>query len=219
MKLISFAVVSLLAITVSAYPQQTTTTQDVQSSQSTSTQTSQPSQSTSTNDVQSSQSTAAQTPQPIDQDKVQAEVGRLTKIYEEKDARFRPVDEDLKAKQQEFMNLEEKIRLSGIELQDASLSSEDRESMEKMGEVLKLMLKKVEIEYKRHYKKYGQVREDRDDAKAELQLFEENQKLMEEHNANNGIKVGPSPRSLYNMKILEQQNTRFLKRLRNYSKN
>ncbi|KAH6602282.1 hypothetical protein BASA61_001280 [Batrachochytrium salamandrivorans] len=136
MKLISFAVVSLLAITVSAYPQQTTTTQDVQSSQSTSTQTSQPSQSTSTNDVQSSQSTAAQTPQPIDQDKVQAEVGRLTKIYEEKDARFRPVDEDLKTKQQEFMNLEEKIRLSGIELQDASLSSEDRESLEKMGEVL-----------------------------------------------------------------------------------
>ncbi|KAH6597764.1 hypothetical protein BASA61_003028 [Batrachochytrium salamandrivorans] len=66
MKLISFAVISLLAITVSAYPgsstlPQSTTTQDIQQHQSTATQS-----------AEQPQSTATQSEQQSDQDKAQA---------------------------------------------------------------------------------------------------------------------------------------------------
>ncbi|KAH6582814.1 hypothetical protein BASA60_001710 [Batrachochytrium salamandrivorans] len=79
MKLISFAVISLLAITVSAYPgsstlPQSTTTQDIQQHQSTATQS-----------AEQPQSTATQSEQQSDQDKAQGELKRLMRIYE-KDA-------------------------------------------------------------------------------------------------------------------------------------
>ncbi|KAH6570950.1 hypothetical protein BASA62_004116 [Batrachochytrium salamandrivorans] len=63
MKLISFAVISFLAITVSAYPGLGTPSQDLEGSQSTTAQDLEGSQSTTTQDLEGSQSTDTQSEQ------------------------------------------------------------------------------------------------------------------------------------------------------------
>ncbi|KAH6597556.1 hypothetical protein BASA61_003125 [Batrachochytrium salamandrivorans] len=98
MKLISFAVVSLLAITVIAQSPHGTTTQSLQQSQSTSTPT-----------PQSFQSTSTKTPQQSAQDKVQAKLEELTKDYEGEEMFFRQVYKDAQAEQQKVMELESMV--------------------------------------------------------------------------------------------------------------
>ncbi|KAH6573273.1 hypothetical protein BASA62_003036 [Batrachochytrium salamandrivorans] len=118
MKLISFAVVSLLAITVSAYPPQTTTTNDVQSSQSTSTQDMQPSQSTSTDDMQ----------QPY-QDRVQAEMGRLTAVCKEKEDFLIQADSDSQTGHYQVLQFEDMVGKLHDELKKIDISSDEESEL------------------------------------------------------------------------------------------
>ncbi|KAH6578984.1 hypothetical protein BASA50_003248 [Batrachochytrium salamandrivorans] len=213
MKLISFAAISLLAITVSAYPQQSTSTQDVQSYQSTSTPTSQPSQSTSTNDVQSSQSTSTQTPQQPDQGKVQAKLEQLMKFYIKEETRFAPVDRNLKDEEQNVMEIEKGLNSIIVELQDTSLSSDRKSELKEKYDNGKELLEGLYAEYKEHCRHHKMLRKMRNDAKASLQLFSENQRLVEERNSESEVQAGFSSTSLYNLFILKEQNTEILKDL------
>ncbi|KAH6579263.1 hypothetical protein BASA61_010376 [Batrachochytrium salamandrivorans] len=165
MKLISFAVVSLLAITVSAYPQQSTSTQDVQSYQSTSTPTSQqsqstsiptsqPSQSTSTNDAQSSQSTATPTPQPPYQDKVQVEIDRLTKIYEKEDDDFYRLNNDIQLAHETIVGIKDKIIDIDVQLKVAGIKAERRWSLIVDHVHSNKLLEKLRDDYKEYQQPY-----------------------------------------------------------------
>ncbi|KAH9269480.1 hypothetical protein BASA83_008430 [Batrachochytrium salamandrivorans] len=224
MKLISFAVVSLLAITVSAYPQQSTSTQDVQSyqststptsqqSQSTSVPTSQPSQSTSTNDVQSSQSTATPTPQPPYQDKVQVEIDRLTKVYIEAEDDFYRLNRDIQLAHEAIVELEDTTINIDVQLQMAGLKADKRSQLTEKLDRLSALLKKLCGEYKEYQQPYENAMKKRNDAKAELQLLKENQILLAKYNSKHGVQVGPSPDSVYNLSILTKQNTDILERI------
>ncbi|KAH6589229.1 hypothetical protein BASA50_010207 [Batrachochytrium salamandrivorans] len=225
MKLISFAVVSLLAITVSAYPQQSTSTQDVQSYQSTSTHDchsnlrallpmmSQPSQSTSTNDAQSSQSTATPTPQPPYQDKVQVEIDRLTKVYIEADDDFYRLNNDIQLAHETIVELEDTIINIDVQLQMAGLKADKRSQLTEKLDRLSALLKKMRDEYKEYQQPYENAMKKRNDAKAELKLLKENQRLMKEYNSKYGVQVGPSLNSVYNLDILTKQNTDILEEI------
>ncbi|KAH6564857.1 hypothetical protein BASA50_008314 [Batrachochytrium salamandrivorans] len=202
MKLISFAVVSLLAITVSAYPQQTTTTQDLQ-----------PSQSTSTDDVQSSQSTSTQTPQQPDQGKVQAKLEQLTKLYIKEETEFAPVDKDLKAEEENVMEIERGLNSIVVELQDTSLSSDRKSELKERYDNGKELLEMLYAKYEGHYRHHKRLRRMRNDAEASLQLLKENQKLVEERNSDSEAQAGPSPDSVYDLEILMEQNIRILKEI------
>ncbi|KAH6584889.1 hypothetical protein BASA60_000766 [Batrachochytrium salamandrivorans] len=195
MKLISFAVVSLLAITVSAYPQQSTSTQDVQSYQSTSTPTSQqsqstsiptsqPSQSTSTNDAQSSQSTATPTPQPPYQDKVQVEIDRLTKIYEKEDDDFYRLNNDIQLAHETIVGIKDKIIDIDVQLKVAGIKAERRSQLTEKLDRLSALLKKMRDEYKEYQQPYE-----------------------------NAMKRRPSLNSVYNLYILTKQNTDILEEI------
>ncbi|KAH9250055.1 hypothetical protein BASA81_012188 [Batrachochytrium salamandrivorans] len=224
MKLISFAVVSLLAITVSAYPQQSTSTQDVQSYQSTSTPTSQqsqstsiptsqPSQSTSTNDAQSSQSTATPTPQPPYQDKVQVEIDRLTKIYEKEDDDFYRLNNDIQLAHETIVGIKDKIIDIDVQLKVAGIKAERRSQLTEKLDRLSALLKKMRDEYKEYQQPYENAMKRRNDAKAELKLLKENQRLMKEYNSKYGVQAGPSLNSVYNLDILTKQNTDILEEI------
>ncbi|KAH6599108.1 hypothetical protein BASA50_003250 [Batrachochytrium salamandrivorans] len=202
MKLISFAVVSLLAITVSAYPQQSTSTQDVQSyqststddvqpSQSTSTNDVQPSQSTSTNDAQSSQSTATPTPQPPYQDKVQVEIDRLTKVYIEAEDDFYRLNSDIQLAHEAIVELEDTTINIDVQLQMAGLKADKRSQLTEKLDRLSALLKKLCGEYKEYQQPYENAMKKRNDAKAELQLLKENQRLMRNTIPNMGFKWDP----------------------------
>ncbi|KAH9271742.1 hypothetical protein BASA83_006112 [Batrachochytrium salamandrivorans] len=89
MKLISFAALSFLAITVSAYPgdntlPQSTAIQSAEQSQSTATQSEEQPQSTTTQSQEQSQSTDIQSAEKS-QDEVRAEIERLERIHKEKE--------------------------------------------------------------------------------------------------------------------------------------
>ncbi|KAH9269478.1 hypothetical protein BASA83_008428 [Batrachochytrium salamandrivorans] len=224
MKLISFAVVSLLAITVSAYPQQSTSTQDVQSYQSTSTPTSQqsqstsiptsqPSQSTSTNDAQSSQSTATPTPQPPYQDKVQVEIDRLTKIYEKEDDDFYRLNNDIQLAHETIVGIKDKIIDIDVQLKVAGIKAERRWSLIVDHVHSNKLLEKLRDDYKEYQQPYENAMVKRNNAKAELKLLKDNQILLAKYNSKYGVQAGPSPDSVYNLSILTKQNTDILKEI------
>ncbi|KAH6573336.1 hypothetical protein BASA62_002998 [Batrachochytrium salamandrivorans] len=202
MKLISFAVVSLLAITVIAQSPHGTTTQSLQQSQSTSTPT-----------PQSFQSTSTKTPQQSAQDKVQAKLEELTKDYEGEEMFFRQVYKDAQAEQQKVMELESMVDEIRIELKRITLSSDEESELKQMYYDAMRRLAKLVSKYKKYYWFYTEARGTRDNAKAELQLLRENQELLNEYNSKHGAQVGPSPNSLYNVGVLKKQNDDILREI------
>ncbi|KAH6589749.1 hypothetical protein BASA50_009842 [Batrachochytrium salamandrivorans] len=201
MKLISFAVVSLLAITVSAYPPQTTTTNDVQSSQSTSTQDMQPSQSTSTDDMQ----------QPY-QDRVQAEMGRLTAVCKEKEDFLIQADSDSQTGHYQVLQFEDMVDKLHDELKRIDISSDEESELKQKYHDARMKLAEAMPEYKKQQQLYKKAAEDYNDAEAELQLLENNYKLLTEYNSKHEVQVEPSPNFLYNLDILTKQSDRYSQR-------
>ncbi|KAH9247919.1 hypothetical protein BASA81_014463 [Batrachochytrium salamandrivorans] len=192
MKLTSFVVrFPFLAITVSAYPPQSTSTQDMQLYQSTSTQ----------------------TPQQSYQDRVQAEILRLTTVYEEKENLFTQVDSDSQIGRYQVLQLEDMVDEFHIELKRIDLSSDEASELKQKYHDARMQLDELMPEYKKQQQLYTQAMGVRNDAKAELKLLENNCKLMEEYSFKYGVQVGPSPNFLYNLEILKKQSDDILREI------
>ncbi|KAH6576815.1 hypothetical protein BASA62_001197 [Batrachochytrium salamandrivorans] len=200
MKLISFAVVSLLAITVSAYPQQSTSTQDVQSYQS-----------TSTPDFTAISEHFC----PRLHSHLRALLlmmhSHLRVLPLRLHSHLTKIKFSLRTKA--IVELEDTTINIDVQLQMAGLKADKRSQLTEKLDRLSALLKKLCGEYKEYQQPYENAMKKRNDAKAELQLLKENQRLMSEYNSKHGVQVGPSPDSVYNLSILTKQNTDILERI------
>ncbi|KAH9253792.1 hypothetical protein BASA83_004297 [Batrachochytrium salamandrivorans] len=116
MKLISFAVISFLAITVSAYPGLGTPSQDLEGSPSTSSQDLEESQSTTTQSAQEPQSTTVQSEQEYQsttnpneqedsQQSLQDQLDKLIENYEEKRAEANELQNEINELETEISSM------------------------------------------------------------------------------------------------------------------
>ncbi|KAH6582152.1 hypothetical protein BASA61_008660 [Batrachochytrium salamandrivorans] len=210
MKLISFAVISLLAITVIAQPPQSTTTQSEQPPHSTTTQSEQPPQSTFTQSKQSLQSTFIQSEQQPDQDKVQAEAVRLDNIKDDYHVIIEQLTADIIAVQQKAVIAGKMSDTIKIRLQNTGLSSEERLELEKQDSDVEATLDTLYIECGEHNSYQTDIDKNLGILSAELYLLEDNQKLIAKHNVEHVVQLTPSPNSFFNLDILKDQYNNYL---------
>ncbi|KAH6594347.1 hypothetical protein BASA50_006594 [Batrachochytrium salamandrivorans] len=110
MKLISFAVISFLAITVSAYPHQDPNERDVEQSQGASSQSEQGDQSDTTQILLEPQSTIDQSEQEDPQQWLWNKFQNLLDKYKEKQNLVVGLDLDIKKTEEEISNMESRIK-------------------------------------------------------------------------------------------------------------
>ncbi|KAH6563219.1 hypothetical protein BASA50_006705 [Batrachochytrium salamandrivorans] len=120
MKLISFAAVSLLAITVSAYPGLGSDGQDLEEPQGNSAQ-----------GEQESQSTVSQGEQGSDQDRDQSDFMKLKSEYEKKQELLVTLSNDFESIKKDINTLKDLITNAEAKLEDTNLSDEQRLALEK----------------------------------------------------------------------------------------
>ncbi|KAH6562413.1 hypothetical protein BASA50_006680 [Batrachochytrium salamandrivorans] len=131
MKLTSFAAISLLAITVSAYPGLGSDAQDIQGSQSTIPQDEQQYQSTVSQGEQQSQSTVAQDEQGSDHDRDLLKFKELEAEYEKERKLLSILSGELLTVKKEIKAIKKLMARTKTKLQDADLSDEQRLALEK----------------------------------------------------------------------------------------
>ncbi|KAH6579589.1 hypothetical protein BASA61_004778 [Batrachochytrium salamandrivorans] len=229
MKLISFAIVSLLAITVSAYPGpgtplQSTDTQSAQQPQVAASQSTVQHQSTDTPSVlqhqddadlndQQYQNDATQSEQQSDQDKIQAELKRLMQVYKNDAATLHRVENKIEVAQREAVNAMHMADKIKAKLQQTGLDSKERLELEEQYNEAKAMVKEFTFECGEQYWSHVDATKALDDAEAKLKLLKENQRQLAEYNNNHEVKMGPSSDSFYNLPILKAQYDEILKKI------
>ncbi|KAH9250787.1 hypothetical protein BASA81_011375 [Batrachochytrium salamandrivorans] len=266
MKLISFAMVSLLAITVSAQPPHNTDTdavdkylndaiQNMKQSQGTSAQNSQQShdadidmldqilnditqntqqpQGAATHSAQQSpgatsrsahqyrdvsaqsaqryQGATTQSAQQSNQDIIRIEINRLMEAYKIQNDHCFQIDHQISTDKQRDMKARDMIKRITIKLQETSLSDHERLELQQTACNLRMMADELTTGYQEQNWYYINSIAMRSYAHAELQLLNDNQKLIAEHNSKNEVKVGPSPNSCYNTNMLKKQYDKVLR--------
>ncbi|KAH6561867.1 hypothetical protein BASA62_009548 [Batrachochytrium salamandrivorans] len=207
MKLISFAVISLLAITVSAYPgsstlPQSTTTQDIQQHQSTATQS-----------AEQPQSTATQSEQQSDQDKAQGELKRLMRIYEKDANAFQQVNKIVVALSQEAKTLSRMAGKLYGRSQKTGINLKKKLELEKQYSDAKAALNELYEQRNEQKQLSAGPKKILDKSRANVQLLEENQRRIMDYNLRHKVQIGPSLNSFYNLNILKKQYKGILKRI------
>ncbi|KAH6600681.1 hypothetical protein BASA50_002065 [Batrachochytrium salamandrivorans] len=187
MKLISFAALSFLAITVSAYPGLDTPSQGAEQSQSL-----QPSQ-----------------------DEIQAEMERLETIRKTKKGVFILTQNKLNKVQQEVIPLGRKMDNTKAKMQKPGLSSEEKSELEKQYNEAEAAFADFTVRCKKQNQLYADAMSASDDASARERLLEDNQKLLEKYNAEHEVQMGTSSNSFYNLPILKTQYDEILQKIKN----
>ncbi|KAH6588765.1 hypothetical protein BASA61_005829 [Batrachochytrium salamandrivorans] len=255
MRLISFAMVSLLAITVSAQPPHNPDTdamdkylddaiqnmhqyqndaahnsqqphdadidmldqilnditQNAQQPQGAATHSAQQSPDAATQNVQQPPDAATQSAQPSDQNIVMAEMNRLMGVYKIQNDRCFQIDHQISTDKQRDTKARDMIKRITIKLQETSLSDHERLELQQTARNLRMMADELTTEYQEQRWYYINSIIMRSYAHAEVQILNDNQKLIAEHNSKNEVKVGPSPNSCYNTDMLKKQYDRILK--------
>ncbi|KAH6602216.1 hypothetical protein BASA61_001340 [Batrachochytrium salamandrivorans] len=161
MKLISFAAISLLAITVSAYPPPSTSTEDTQTPQSTSTQTPQIPQDASQDMHQSDQHIA------------QGELEDLEKAYEELENRISEIYNNIGMLEQTKLELKSEMEKIGVEISNEGITRNEKVRLWGEYNVNFGGWKKAYTEVKVKQEELEKVKKERDGVKAELDALEE----------------------------------------------
>ncbi|KAH6566527.1 hypothetical protein BASA50_009372 [Batrachochytrium salamandrivorans] len=194
MRLISFVAISFLAITASAMPPWDSPYQNLPTSPSTTTQSEQP-----------PQSTATQSPQHSGQSKVEAEVTRLTEIYEKERGIVAPIETKYRTDKQNAIDAGNRVNLIVDRLEKTDIDDDKKLKLEKKYRDAKVKWDGLTAEYNIQYRYYIKTRKGRDNARIELDLLLKNQELIADYNSKHDVKTGPSPNSCYNLVLLKKQ--------------
>ncbi|KAH9272480.1 hypothetical protein BASA83_005289 [Batrachochytrium salamandrivorans] len=141
-----------------------------------------------------------------DQDKVEVELERLREAYEEEEAIFAPIEKGFKIRRQNAWILKNRADLIVVRLKQTAAGSDARLILKEKYNAVKAQSDSLHAEYSEHYPGYVSAREKYDNAKAALGLLVGNQKRITDYNAEYGSQIGPSPKSLYNIGFLDEQN-------------
>ncbi|KAH6598854.1 hypothetical protein BASA50_003361 [Batrachochytrium salamandrivorans] len=245
MRLISFAAVSLLAITVSAQPPHNTDTdamdqtqndaiqemdqtqndaiQEIEKFQGISdhdvqdaaTQSAQQNQGATSPDIQQLPDDAAPSAEKLDRNKAQIEMDRLTEAYETQDRRCSQIYSHITTDKRRDKEVRDIINKITIKLQETGLSSSEILRLRQKGYDFGIVLDQLITRHKENHRSYEDATEKRSIIHAELQLLKDSQKLMTKHNSKNEVKVELSPDSCYNMDMLKKQYNKVLKDIDN----
>ncbi|KAH6596290.1 hypothetical protein BASA50_005334 [Batrachochytrium salamandrivorans] len=183
MRLISFAVISFLAITVSAVPPWTNLYQSLRSPPSTTTQ----------------------SEQQCDQKKVEAELARLWAAYEKKRESIAPIEAKYKINKQNAMDAGNRVDSIIDGLEEPSINDDEISELDQQYHVAKAKWIDLATKYNKHYRYYVKIRKGREDARIALELLLENQKRTADYNDTHDVKTGPSLGSCYNLGLLKGQ--------------
>ncbi|KAH6590399.1 hypothetical protein BASA50_009374 [Batrachochytrium salamandrivorans] len=183
MKLISFVAISFLAITVSAKLPWTNPYQNLPTSPSTTTQSEQYS----------------------DQDKAEAEITRLTAVYEKERDSVAPIEAKYKIDRQKTIDVGNMMNSIADKSEEPNIKNDEKLELEEEYRKAKMKWDDLTINYNVHYRYYIQIRKGRDNARIALELLVENQKLIRDYNSKHDVKTGPSPNSYYNLVFLRDQ--------------
>ncbi|KAH6566529.1 hypothetical protein BASA60_009463 [Batrachochytrium salamandrivorans] len=149
MRLISFVAISFLAITVSAKPPWTNPYQNLPTSPSTTTQSEQHS----------------------DQDKAEAEVTRLTAVYEKERDSVAPIEAKYKIDRQRTIDAGDRMNSIVDRLEETDIKNDEKSELEEEYRKAEMKWDDLTLNYNVHYRHYIQIRSKRDDAKIALDLL------------------------------------------------
>ncbi|KAH6567708.1 hypothetical protein BASA50_003965 [Batrachochytrium salamandrivorans] len=141
-----------------------------------------------------------------DQAEVEVELSRLREAYEEEEARFSPIEKGFKIRRHNAWVLKKRAELIVVRLKQTAAGSDARLILKEKYNAVKAQSDSLHAEYSEHYPSYVSAREKYDNAKAALGLLKYNQKQITDYNAEYGSQIGPSPKSLYNIGFLDEQN-------------
>ncbi|KAH6598991.1 hypothetical protein BASA50_003311 [Batrachochytrium salamandrivorans] len=182
MKLVSFAALSLLAITASAQSLQSSTSKNTQSPQS----------ATSKNSRSSCQ------------DSIQAKLKELMTVHQvKKDAVVKMSDFD-KEIQDELDSRPEADKIKE-RMKETTISKSDKLELKKQYDASVKNQKSLLGNLREKQDKLDKAKEERDAVEIQLKTLEGNQKRLNRYNTNNKVQIGLLPGSLYNKKILGEQ--------------
>ncbi|KAH6566528.1 hypothetical protein BASA60_009462 [Batrachochytrium salamandrivorans] len=194
MKPISFVAISFLAITVSAWSPWDSPYQNLPTSPSTTTQSEQP-----------PQSTATQSPQHSGQDKVEAELARLTAVYQKEKKIVAPIEAKYNINKQNAIDVGGRMKSIAAKLEETDIDDDEKLKLEKKYREAKAEWVVLATKYNKYYRYYIKIRKKRCNAKIALELLLENQKRITDYNSKNDVKTGPSSNSCYNLVFLREQ--------------
>ncbi|KAH6559962.1 hypothetical protein BASA62_000237 [Batrachochytrium salamandrivorans] len=162
MRLISFAVISLLAITVSAYPGLGSDDQDLEEPQSTAAQDLEEPQSASVQGEQQSQSTVAQDEQESDHDRVRLEFEELKTEYEAAEKSIVTMRVEFESIKSAIDAIKDFMDRTKIQLEDMDLSDERKSTLRRQYDGSNMELKKLFYKFHSAVKSYTYSKKERD---------------------------------------------------------
>ncbi|KAH6584588.1 hypothetical protein BASA61_007376 [Batrachochytrium salamandrivorans] len=183
MKPISFVAISFLAITVSA----------------------QAPWDSPYHNLPTSPSTATQSEQHSGQDKVEAEVARLTAAYEKERDIVAPTEAKYKSDKQKAIDAEDRMKSIAAKLKETDIDDDEKLELEKKYRDAEVKRDVLATKYNKHYRRYIKIRNGRDNARIALELLLENQERIADYNSKHDVKTGPSHDSCYNLVFLRDQ--------------
>ncbi|KAH9250810.1 hypothetical protein BASA83_010037 [Batrachochytrium salamandrivorans] len=152
-----------------------------------------------------------QSAQQSNQDKVLAEMDRLTKAHNAQIHYLSQIDSYINIEKQRDKEVRDIIDRTAIKLQETSISSDERLGLQQTIYDLKMVADQLTTVYKGQTWPYEDAMTKRRDANAALQLLNDNQKMIAAYNSQHGIQVELSPNTYYNMGILTAQYDKVLK--------
>ncbi|KAH6590351.1 hypothetical protein BASA50_009326 [Batrachochytrium salamandrivorans] len=152
-----------------------------------------------------SQSTATQSPQHSGQDKVEAEITRLTAAYEKERDSVAPTEAKYKSDKQNAMDARDRMNSIVAKLEETDIDDDERLELEKKYREARAEWVDLAARHNKHYRYYIKIRKGRDNARIELNLLLKNQKRIADYNDKHDVKTGPSPNSCYNLVFLREQ--------------
>ncbi|KAH9246178.1 hypothetical protein BASA81_016292 [Batrachochytrium salamandrivorans] len=183
MRLVSFVAISFLANTVSAWSPWTNPYQNLPTSPSTTTQ----------------------SEQQCDQDKVEAELARLTAVYQKEKKIVAPIEAKSNIDKQKAIDAGGRMKSIAAKLEETDIDDDEKLELEKKYRDAEVKRDVLAANYNKHYRRYIKIRNKRDDAQMALELLLENQNRIADYNSKNDVKTGPSPSSCYNLVFLRDQ--------------
>ncbi|KAH9250790.1 hypothetical protein BASA81_011378 [Batrachochytrium salamandrivorans] len=187
------------------------TTQNAQQPQGAATHSAQQSPGSTSQDIHEFQGISTQSAQRSDQDKVRVAMNRLMEAYEIQDGRCSQIDIQINTDKQRDTKARDMMKRIAMKLRETGLSDHERLELKKTARNLRMMADELTTGYQEQRWYYINSMTMRSYVHAELQILNDNQKLIVEHNSKNVAQVELSPNSCYNTGILEKQYDKVLK--------
>ncbi|KAH9266665.1 hypothetical protein BASA83_010472 [Batrachochytrium salamandrivorans] len=169
----------------------------------------------SNQDLQQSLADADWGIQRNEQDKVRAEIDKLTKAYNGRKNSITQRNFHVNIEKKRYGEVRDMIGKIASKLRETGLSSDKKPELQQIIYELTMLSDQLIVRYITQLRYYKSTITKSNAIQAKIELLKNNQKLIAEHNSKNKDKVGLSPSSFYNIGILRIQFAKILKDIDN----